>query len=130
MSSSSHKLYADDTRLHLSFSAVDFSHSSAHLEQTVSNVYNWISSYFLSLNPSKTEFLVIGLPKQLEKLYHPTIHLRNDVILSPVDSARNLGIIFDSNITQSDHKCQNHACITFEISDVSATPLVVPQRVP
>jgi hypothetical protein len=62
-----------------------------------------MSSNFLSLNPSKTEFLVIGLPKQLEKLNHPTIHLPNDVILSPVDSARNLGVIFDSNLTFSNH---------------------------
>ena len=41
----------------------------------------------------KTEFLVIGLPKQLEKLNHPTIHLPNNVILSPVHSARYLGVI-------------------------------------
>ena len=41
-----------------------------------------------SLNPSKTEFLVIGLTKQLEKLNHPAIHLPNNVILSPVHSAR------------------------------------------
>ena len=37
-SSSSHKLYPDDTQLYISFSAADFSHNIAHLEQTVSNV--------------------------------------------------------------------------------------------
>ena len=62
-----------------------------------------MSSNFLSLNPSKTEFLVIGLPKQLEKLDQPTIHSPNNVIFSPVDSARNLGVIFDSNLTLSDN---------------------------
>jgi len=56
---------------------------------------NYYYYYFLSLNPSKTEFLIIGLPQQLSKLNNPTIHLSNNVILSPVDSARNLGIIFD-----------------------------------
>jgi hypothetical protein len=55
-----------------------------------------MSSNFLSLNLSKTEFLLIGLPKQLEKLNHPTIHLRDDVILSPVDSAR---IVWESSLT-------------------------------
>jgi hypothetical protein len=50
-----------------------------------------MSSNFLTLNPSKTEFFVIGPPKQLKKLDHPTLHLPNGVILSPVDSARNLG---------------------------------------
>ena len=62
-----------------------------------------MSSNFLSLNPSKTEFLIIGLPKQLEQLNHPIIHLPDDVISSPVDSARNLGAIFYSNLTFSDH---------------------------
>ena len=79
-SSSSHKLYVDDTQLHISFSAADFSHNIAHLELTVSNVYKWMSSNFLSLNPPKTEFLVIGLPKQLENLNHPTIHLPSNYL--------------------------------------------------
>ena len=39
-----------------------------------------VSSNFLSLNPSKTEFLVIGLPKQLDKLNYPIIHLPNDAV--------------------------------------------------
>ena len=57
----------------------------------------------LSLNLSKTEFLIIGLPLQLFKLRSPTIHLLNDVSLTPVDSARNLGVIFDNNLTFSQH---------------------------
>jgi len=39
-SSASHKLYADDTQLHLSFSAVDYSNNMAHHENTISNFYN------------------------------------------------------------------------------------------
>ena len=63
-----------------------------------------MSSNFLSLNPSKTEFLIIGLPsQQLSKLRSPTIHLPNDVTLTPADSARNLGVIFDNNLTFSQH---------------------------
>jgi hypothetical protein len=62
-----------------------------------------MSSNFLSLNPSKTEFLLVGLPQQLSKLSNPIIHLPNNVTLSPVHSARNLGVIFDSNLTFSQH---------------------------
>ena len=62
-----------------------------------------MSSNFLSLNPSNTEFLIIGLPQQLSKLSNPTIHLPNNVILTPVDSARNLGVIFDNNLTFFQH---------------------------
>jgi len=90
-SSANHQLYADDTQLLLSFSALDFSHNVTHLEN------------FLSLNPSKTEFLIFGLPQQLSKLNNPTIHLPNNVILSPVDSARNLGVIFEKNLSFAQH---------------------------
>jgi len=62
-------------------------------------VSNWLSSNFLCLNPSKTEFLIIGLPQQLSKINNPTIHLPNNVILSPVDAARNFGVIFDKNLS-------------------------------
>jgi len=102
-SSANHHLYADDTQLFLSFSALDFSHNITLLENTISDVSNWMSANFLSLNPSKTEFLIIGLPQQLSKLNSPTIHLPNNITLSPVDSARNLGIIFDKNLTFAQH---------------------------
>jgi len=62
-----------------------------HVEDTITNVSSWMSSNFLSLNPSKTEFLIFGLPQQLSKLNNLTIYLPNNVILSPVDCARNLG---------------------------------------
>jgi len=36
-------------------------------------------------------------------LYNPTIHLPNNVILSPVDSARNRGVICDKNLSFAQH---------------------------
>jgi exonuclease III len=102
-SSTHHQLYADDTQLFLSFSAADFAYNITHIEQTISKVSDWMSSNFLSLNPSKTEFLLIGLPQQLKKLDCPTLHLPDGVTLLPVNSARNLGVIFDSNLTFSQH---------------------------
>jgi len=62
-----------------------------------------MSSNFMSLNPSKTEFLIFGLPQQLSKLNNPTIQLPNNVILSPFDSARNLHVIFDKNLSYVQH---------------------------
>jgi hypothetical protein len=58
---------------------------------------------FLSLSSSKTEFLIIGLPKQLAKRNRPTISLPKSVTLSPVDSARNPGVIFYSSLSFSEH---------------------------
>jgi len=62
-----------------------------------------VNFHHQSLNPFKTEFLIFGLPQQLSKLNNPTIHLSNNVILSPVNSARNLGVIFDKNQSFTKH---------------------------
>jgi hypothetical protein len=98
-SSANHHLNADDTQLFLSPSAADFTYNISHLELTICNVYNWMSSNFLSPTPSETEFLLVGLPQQLSKLSNPIIHLPNNVIPSPVNSACNLGVIFDRLIS-------------------------------
>jgi len=55
---------------------------SLHLGATMRTPH--MSSNFLCLNLSKTEFLIFVLPQQLSKLNNPTIHLPNNVILSPV----------------------------------------------
>ena len=80
-------------------SAAPYSHNTALLETAISSVSNWTSANFLTLNPSKTEFLIIGLPHQLSILSFPTFRLPNNVTLSPVDSARNLGVILDKNLS-------------------------------
>jgi len=54
-----------------------------------------MSANFLSLNQSKTEFLLIGLPKQLSKVSDATLHMPSNVTINPSDCARNLGVIFD-----------------------------------
>jgi len=48
----------------------------------------------LTLNSSKTEFLLIGLRKQLDKIQNSS--------LNTTHSARNLGFIFDERLTFSD----------------------------
>jgi hypothetical protein len=76
-----------ESQLYMSFSATEFCQNISHPENTISMAQKWMSSNFLSLNPSKTEFLIIGLWQQLAKLNHPTICLPNSVTLCPVKSA-------------------------------------------
>ena len=98
-----HKLYADDTQLYISFSATNFANNIQHLQDTISNITSWMKSNFLSLNPTKTEFLLIGLLVQLKKIDHPTLPINSNVILKPTTSAGNFGFIFDSNHSLSEH---------------------------
>jgi len=60
-----------------------------------------MSANFLSLNQSKTEFLLIGLPGQLSKISNPSLLMPSNVIITPAQSARNLGVIFDSTLSMS-----------------------------
>jgi len=102
-SSISHHLYADDTQLFTSFSASDCTSGLCSLESTISLVSSWMSANFLSLNPSKTEFLLIGNSHQLSKTDNIFLSLPDNITVKPVSSARNLGVIFDSRLSFSDH---------------------------
>jgi len=93
-SSVKHHLYADDTQLFTSFSALDFSLNIAHLKTTIDNISAWMSAKLLYFNQSKTEFLLIGLPQQLSKVSDPTFSMPSNVTITPKYSARNLGVIF------------------------------------
>ena len=94
-----HHLYADDTQFYVSFSPSNFNISVTELQSVFLKVSNWMSANLLSLNPSKTEFLVIGLPQQLAKLTHPSLTINSNTILQPATHARNLGFIIDSNLS-------------------------------
>ena len=101
-SSMQYHFYADDTQLYVSFSS---SVSCAALEMmsaTLDRVYNWFSANRLSVNPSKTEYLLIGTPQQRSKIGNLSITFRN-LALVPSQSARNLGVTFDSSLDFKEH---------------------------
>ena len=53
-------LYADDTQLYISFTPSNSTSSLEILSNTFSDILSWMNSNKLLLNPSKTEFLLIG----------------------------------------------------------------------
>ena len=89
--------YADDTQLYISFSSNDFETSLRALTSALDRTYTWLTSNRLSVNPTKTEYLLIGTPQQRSKVLSTSIMFQ-DAELKPTSEARNLGIIFDSNL--------------------------------
>src|SRR6218665_4063424 len=64
-----------------------------------------MTTNLLCLNPSKTEFLIIGLREQLSKLNYSSDLLPQD-LTSPelyTSPVRNLRVIFDKNLTFADY---------------------------
>jgi hypothetical protein len=98
-SSVHHHLYADDTQLYISLSPQSYASNIVQLQSVIAKVSTWMSSNLLSLNPNKTEFLIIGTPQQLSKLHKPSLAFDSNTIISPVTSARSLGVFFDNHLS-------------------------------
>jgi len=78
----------------LSFRPPDVISSLTHLQDVLQRIFFWMTANLLTLNSSKTEFLLIGLKQQLAKMHNS--------FLNTTHSARNLGIRFDEHLTFSD----------------------------
>ena len=82
------------TQLFFSFYPPDLHSSICHLQNALQQISSWMTANLLTLNSSKTEFLLIGLKQQLVKI--------QNCPLSTTHSAGNLGFIFDEHISFSD----------------------------
>ena len=87
-------LYADNTQLFFSFYPANFESSITHLQNALHQICSLMTANLLTLNSSKTEFLLIRLKKQLDKIHNSS--------LNTTHSACNLGFIFDKHLTFSD----------------------------
>ena len=94
--------YADDTQIYISFSSTESLDALAKLTFTLDQVHSWFCANRLVVNPSKTEYLLIGTLQRRSKVTNSSIFFKN-VSLSPTDSAPNLGVIFDSNLDFKSH---------------------------
>jgi len=78
----------------LLFLSTVFDSSITQLQRSLQQISSWMTANLLTLNSSKTEFLLIGLPQQLAKI--------NTSSLVTTHSAQKLGFIFDEHLTFSD----------------------------
>lgn len=96
--------YADDCQLYVSFRPSENAFSSAIsiLENCIEDIRKWMFTFKLKINDSKTEFMIIGNRQQLSKVQIDSIKVGNDNIV-PVSSVRNLGVMFDKNMSMNTH---------------------------
>ena len=96
--------YADDTQIYLSFPAAECSQSLRYFADVLAQVHKWFTNNRLTLNADKTEFMFIGTRQQRDKLDPATMTLTfDDSDIRPVDSVRNLGFYFDSDLNTTTH---------------------------
>ena len=81
-SSFSHYLLADDTQRFTSFIHKNFTTSIFSVESAIASISFWMTANFLTLNHSKTEFMLIDLPRQLSKIHNPSFSLNSVLSIS------------------------------------------------
>ena len=95
-------LYADDTQMYISFDQpTDMDATLDTLENCLEDVRTWMHQNFLKLNDEKTEFMILS-KKQCSMDSPVTIKMGQSTVRS-VDKVKNLGVIFDNNLTM---ECQ------------------------
>ena len=102
-SNCSHHLYADDTQIYIELNPKAPQKAISHLQACLNEVQLWMSGNLLKLNPDKTEFILVGSKFQAAKLapFFPLDVLGQDI--TPSDSVRNLGVMFDSDFNFAKH---------------------------
>ena len=95
----SYHCYADDTQLYLSFQPDDPT-VAARISSCLADISAWMKEHHLQLNLAKTELLVLPANPSLQ--HDLTIQLDSSSI-TPSRSVRNLGVIFDDQLTFTDH---------------------------
>jgi hypothetical protein len=98
--------YADDNQLYSSFKpGSDVQPEEAavsQMNQCIQEVRTWMLQHKLKINDAKTELIIIGGPRQLQKVQNFNITVGTSTI-HPVDKVRNLGMIFDKHLNMKDH---------------------------
>jgi hypothetical protein len=96
-------MYADDTQLYISFNVSQWDIAKKQMEECLHDIRVWLSHNCLKLNDSKTEVLIMGQQYYLNQLEGPIAITIGDSSISPVGSARNLGMVFDSELKLVEH---------------------------
>jgi Reverse transcriptase (RNA-dependent DNA polymerase) len=101
----SYAQFADDTQLYI---ALEDDNSKTRLSECFRAVQHWLDLNGLSMDPGKTEAIVIGTSarKRMEGLVN-TVDL-GCVSVSPVSSVRSLGVTIDDTLSFDEHV--NNVC--------------------
>ena len=93
-------MYADDTSLLVS--SPDPISLQNSLNDNMCNIAKWFKANKLTLNLTKTKFMLFGSTNNLNKFCNISL-LFDGVSIEKVDHFKYLGVIFDSNLTWSHH---------------------------
>ncbi len=110
----SYHFYADDAQLYLSFRPDDPT-VVARISGCLADISAWMKEHHLQLNLAKTELLVFPATPTLQHDF--TIQLGSSTI-TPSASVRNLGVIFDDQLTFKEHIAKTARSCRFALHNI------------
>jgi len=117
-------MYADDT--HTNYAASDLHPIQSSLSDDIEKLSKWLVSNRLTLNATKTEFILIGFRQRLRTLSDTLEPSNNNVPIEQVSSAKSLGVNVNENLTWHFHincMCKKIASAIGAINLVKVIPL-------
>ena len=118
------RMYADDTQLtYAGFSAANI---QSCLNDDLVHVSNWLIANKLTLDMTKTEFMVIGSRQRLCTLTVPPRPRINDSPIEYVTTVKSLGVLIDGNLTWRSHVDKLTKKIAYGIGAIKRIRHLVP----
>ncbi|CAH2108870.1 unnamed protein product [Euphydryas editha] len=126
--SSKFHLYADDLQLYRHFSVVDSADAIACMNEDLKRIYSWARRFGLVVNPAKSQALIIGSRHMLSRLSLNNINnvLYDGVPINYVDTAKNLGLHFSSDLSWSKHINEISKKVHFSIQSLKNLQYFLP----
>ena len=126
LSHSQPRMYADDT--HLTLAGNSANGIELNLNKDLASVSGWLIANKLTINKSKTEFMLIGSRQRLRSFVHSPSLKIGGAQISQVPSTKSLGIYIDENFTWNVHIENLSKKIAFGIGALKRIRPFVPHR--
>ena len=94
-------MYADDVQLYSSCASANVNEKVTAINEDLTAVYQWACGNGLCLNPTKSQAIII-FRFNIDYNNVPCL-VFNDCVVNYVDKVRNLGIIFNRELSWSSH---------------------------
>ena len=94
-------MYADDT--HLTFASNDVVHLEENINDDLTKITEWLTANNLTLNKSKTEFMLIGSRQRLNTFNRLPSFTIDSNSIKQVEFTKSLGVYIDQNLTWNVH---------------------------
>jgi hypothetical protein len=104
LSHCSHHVFADDIQLYLHFPPSMFHTALSDSTYDINMVVKYVNGHNLTLNVGKTQCLIVGTQKYRTVLLSDPVPplVINNTVVPYVNSAKNLGVIFDGTLSWND----------------------------